>query len=95
MDLLRPDQILTAAAFLGGLGLLWWLVIRNRGVLTDRIAQDRRLRVLERLALGPGDHALILRVDARDFLLVRVKGAPALLHPLAGDPVADRAEAAQ
>ncbi len=87
MDLLRPDQILTLAAFLGGLSLLWWLVIRNRGALTARMGLDRRLRVLDRVGLGPGDHAMILRVDARDFLLVRLKGAPAVLHPL--EPAAD------
>lgn len=96
MDLVSPDQILTVAAFLGGLGLLWWLVIRNRAALTEGIAQDRRLRVLDRVGLGPGDHAMILRVDARDFLLVRLKGASAMLHPLdPGGGHGDRPEDAQ
>lgn len=81
-DLIRPDQILTLLAFLGGLGVVWALVIRNKAALGARLAQNRRIVVSETTALGPTDRAMILSVDGRDYLLLRLKGAAPLFQPL-------------
>jgi flagellar protein FliO/FliZ len=89
MDLLRPDQIITLAAFLAALGALWVYVHRNRDGLNARMGRGRRLKVVESAALGPSDRAIILSVDDRDFLLVKLKGAAPLLHPLADAPVSE------
>lgn len=82
MDLLRPDQIITLAAFLVALGALWLLVHRNRAGLSARIGRDRRLKVVEMAVIGPSDRAIILRVDDRDFLVLKLKGAAPLMQPL-------------
>jgi flagellar protein FliO/FliZ len=82
MDLFRPDQILILLCFLGALGAVWVYVHRNRGALSDRMARGRRLRVAEAAPIGPGDRAMILSVDGRDYLLIRLKGAAPVLQAL-------------
>lgn len=84
MDVMRPDQIIALVAFMGVLGLLWLAVQRHKGGLAGRLHGNRRLRVAETAALGGADRAMILRVDEREFLLLRLKGAAPLLHPLGG-----------
>lgn len=93
MDLLRPDQIIILTAFLAGLGGLWLMVQRHRDGLSARMGRGRRLRVIETAALGPSDRAMILSVDGQDFLLLRMRGAPPVLHPIA--PAATVTEAVQ
>lgn len=93
MDLLRPDQIIILTAFLAGLGGLWLMVQRHRDGLSVRMGRGRRLRVIETAALGPSDRAMILSVDGQDFLLLRMRGAPPVLHPIA--PAATVTEAVQ
>lgn len=93
MDLLRPDQIIILTAFLAGLGGLWLMVQRHRDGLSARMGRGRRLRVIETAALGPSDRAMILSVDGHDFLLLRMRGAPPVLHPIA--PAATVTEALQ
>ena len=93
MDLLRPDQIIILTAFLAGLGGLWLMVQRHRDGLSARMGRGRRLRVIETAALGPSDRAMILSVDGHDFLLLRMRGAAPVLHPIA--PAATVTEAVQ
>lgn len=82
MDLFRPDQILILLAFLGALAVAWAYVHRNRSALSARMARGRRLRVAEAAPIGPGDRAMILTVDGRDYLLIRLKGAAPVFRPL-------------
>ncbi len=82
MELLRPDQIIPLAVFLAALGALWVYVLRNRERLSARMGRGRRLRVVETAALGPADRAMILSLDDREFLIVKLKGAAPMLHPL-------------
>lgn len=83
---IQPDQFLILIGFLGGLGALWWAVLRNRAGLTTRLTRDKRLRMVEATALGPADRAMILAVDGREFLVLRVKGAAPILHLLDTSP---------
>lgn len=78
MDILHPGQILTLLGFLGALGLVWHLV-RRKG---DALARPRRMQLRETMMLGPSDRAAILDLDGQEFLLLRLKGAQPLLHPL-------------
>lgn len=93
MDLLRPDQIITLAAFLAALGVLWLYVHRNRDGLNARMGRGRRLKLVETAALGPSDRAMILSVDQHEFLIIRMKGAAPLVQALpvapASAPVAE------
>ena len=91
MDLFRPDQILILLAFLGALGAAWVYVQRNRGALSERVARGRRLRVTEAAPIGPGDRAMILSVDGRDYLLIRLKGAAPVFQPLPATRAEDAA----
>ena len=89
MDLITLNQIVTLALFMGALGALWWLVQRNKAGLSGRLAAQRRLRVVEATALGPRDRVLIVAVDGREFLLVSVRGAAPVLHPLPAPEAAE------
>lgn len=82
MDVIRPEQIVTVLGFLGVLGLLWVLVLRNRTVLARHVAGGTRMRMAETVPIGPGDRALILAVDGREFLILRVQGAAPVVVPL-------------
>lgn len=86
-DIFQPEQVLILVAFLGGLVLLWWIVVRNRDGLALRINRDKRLRLIEATALGPADRAMILAVDNREFLVLRLKGAAPIVQTLDGAPV--------
>lgn len=92
MEVLRPDQIIALVAFMAALGLLWALVQRHKGGLAGRLHRGRRLRLTETAALGTADRAMILCVDGQDFLVLRLKGAAPLLHPLGPTPAAPVAE---
>jgi flagellar protein FliO/FliZ len=78
MDIITSEQALTALLFLALLGAVAFVLrLRQRG---GGGVPGRRMRVAETLALSPGDQALILEVDGRDYLLVRQRGAaPAIL----------------
>lgn len=83
MDLIPFDKIAVLALFMAALGAIWLLVMRHKGALGAHLHNGKRLRLTETTALGPADRAMILAVDGQEFLLVRVKGAPPILHPLA------------
>ncbi len=82
MDAIRPDQLITLGLFMAVLGLGWLVVQINRGGLSRRIAQGRRVKLVEATALSPTDRAMILAVDGQEFLVLRAKGAAPVLHPL-------------
>lgn len=81
-----PLQFLIVALFLGGLVLLWFLVQRHRGGLSSRIGRGRRITVVEVAPLSPQDRAMILAVDGKEFLVLRLRGsAPVVTALSAGD----------
>jgi flagellar protein FliO/FliZ len=82
MDVIRPEQMAIVTGFLGALGILWFLVQRNRTVLARHVSGSARMRVAEAVPVGPGDRALILAVDDREFLILRVQGAAPVVLPL-------------
>lgn len=91
MEFVRTDQIVALVLFLGLLAALWLIVRRYKGALSGRLGQGRRVRVVEVTALSPADRAMILDVDGREFLLLRLRGAAPLLQelgPRAGAPEA-------
>jgi flagellar protein FliO/FliZ len=82
MDLIRLDQFVTLAIFMAALGVLWWLVHRNKAGLAGRLTAQKRLRVIEAAALGTRDRAMIVAVDGREFLVITARGTAPQLHPL-------------
>lgn len=82
MAQIRPDQIAIVLVFLGALGLLWLLVLRNRAMLARHVSGNARLRLAEAVQIGPGDRALILTVDQREYLVLRVQGTAPVILPL-------------
>lgn len=77
-----PLQFLIVALFLAGLGGLWYLVQRHRGGLAGRASRGRRIGVVEVTALSPQDRAMILAVDGREFLVLRIRGSAPVVTPL-------------
>ncbi len=82
MTVIRPDQILIVVLFLGLLGLAWGYVRLNRGALSGRIKQGKRIVVQEVTALSPMDRAMILAVDGREFLVLKSKGSAPVVTTL-------------
>lgn len=94
LDVIRPDQILTLILFMAVLGLGWLVVKMNRGGIARRIAGERRMRLVEVAALSPTDRAMILQVDAREFLILRCRGEAPVVTALEPAPVAQAEGAA-
>lgn len=84
MELFPFDKIARLVIFLGTLFLLWLVVQRHKGGLSQQLARGKRMRLAETTALGPTDRAMILRVDQQEFLILKIKGAGISLHPLSG-----------
>lgn len=79
--LVSPFQILSLSLFLGGLGLLWLYVQKNKAGLIKKVGQGRRIAVMEVSSLSTSDRAMILKVDAQDFLVLKSKGeAPVVVR---------------
>lgn len=82
MEVIRPGQITVLILFMAVLGLGWLWVRINKGGLTRRLNEGKRLRLAEVTALSPTDRAMIVEADGRSFLLIRCKGAAPLLRDL-------------
>ena len=82
MAVIRPDQIAIVLVFLTALGVLWFVVQRNRAVFARHLSGTSRLRLADALQIGPGDRALILTVDRTEYLVLRVQGAAPVVVPL-------------
>lgn len=91
MDIVTPQQVLSLVALLALLGgaALWARRLRSGAGMTIGGLKlggggPRRLRVAEVLALSPADSAMILEVDARPYLVLRQRGAAAVVTALPG-----------
>lgn len=87
MDLLTTDQILTVAVFLGLLVAVGVVVRARGGALRSRIHAGRRMQVIEVTAIGPGERAIMLRIDDRDYLVLSARRGVAQAIPLPKGPV--------
>ena len=82
MDFIRPDQILTIVLFLGLLALAWVFVRLNRQGLGAKVRGSKRIQVAEVTALSPADRAMILRIDDREFFVIKSKGVAPVMTEL-------------
>lgn len=97
MEILGILRTLGALAFVLGLlvGALWLVRrydLRLPGAVLTRFgagAAERRLEVIERLAIDPRRSVMILRRDNREFTLVVAPEGLLLLDPNSSDPVAE------
>ena len=89
MSVISSTQIMTMFLFMGLLGLLWLTVRLNRNGLTKKFGVGRRITVSEVTAIGPQDRAMILTVDRREYLVLRLRGAPPVITELAPAPAPD------
>ena len=65
--------------FLFLLFLGFYLIKKNRHLITQKINSKKRMRVSEVTILGQGDRALILNLDNQDYLFISGKNSGALL----------------
>ena len=82
--LVSPVQIISLGLFLGGLGLLWLYVQKNKTGLIKKVGHGRRIAVLEVSALSATDRAMILKIDSQDFVVLKSKGAAPVIMKLEG-----------
>lgn len=82
MDIIETQQLLTVGGFLALLVAAMFFVQANRGKLTGRIAQGRRMQLAEVTALGPDARAMLLNIDGKDFLVVTSKRQAPVVTPL-------------
>ena len=73
--IVSPVQFVSLSLFLGGLGLLWLYVQKNKAGLIKKVGHGRRISISEVAALSPSDRAIILKVDTQDYLVLKSKGA--------------------
>jgi len=82
MDVVRPDQILTLALFLGLLLLVWVFTrLRGKGVART-LRAGKRISVEEVTALSPTERGMIVCVDGTDYFVIQSKGCQPTLLPL-------------
>ena len=82
MNLVSSNQIANMLLFMAVLGLLWLAIRMNRHGLTKKLSSGRRIVVGEVTALGPQDRAMILSVDHREYLVLRMRGAAPVITEL-------------
>ncbi|MEL6915451.1 MAG: flagellar assembly protein FliO [Pseudomonadota bacterium] len=82
MDVLSPDRLLTIAAFVGVLLLVWLFVRLNRAPLAERVRQSRRIDVHEVRNLGGQARAVLLTADGARLLVVTAPRTSAAVHAL-------------
>lgn len=86
MDLLSTDQILTVVVFLGLLVAAAVVVRARGGALRRHIHAGRRMHLVEVTAMGPGERAILLRIDDRDYLVLSARRGMAQAIPLPAAP---------
>ena len=84
MDIFTPDRLLTIAAFLGVLLLLWVGVRQHGARFSERLKQGKRLEIAEVAALGSATRAVLLTVDGTRVLVVSGRKPGTASQPLPG-----------
>ena len=80
------EQIVTVVVFLGLLVAAAVVVRARGGALRSRLHAGRRMQVVEVTAIGPGERAIMLRIDDRDYLVLSARRGMAQALALPADP---------
>lgn len=79
MPFVELSQVLVVLGFLGVLFALQHLVRRNREGLRGRLIAEKRLQLIEALAVGTGERILLVSLDGRECLVHSARNASSLI----------------
>ena len=58
---------------------IFLFIKKNRYIISNKLQNQKRMKVSDVTLLGQGDRALILKIDEKDFLFISGKNSGALL----------------
>ncbi len=73
------DQYLIVMGFILAIFLIFIFIKKNRHVISNKLHNQKRMKVSDVTLLGQGDRALILQIDQRDYLFISGKNSGAIL----------------
>ena len=73
------DQYLIVMGFFVAIFAIFLFIKKNRYVISNKLQNQKRMKVSDVTLLGQGDRALILKIDEKDFLFISGKNSGAIL----------------
>ena len=73
------DQYLIVMGFILAIFLIFIFIKKNRHLISNKLQNQKRMKVSDVTLLGQGDRALILQIDQRDYLFISGKNSGAIL----------------
>ena len=73
------DQYLIVMGFILAIFLIFIFIKKNRHLISNKLHNQKRMKVSDVTLLGQGDRALILQIDQRDYLFISGKNSGAIL----------------
>lgn len=85
-------QVFTVVIFLGLLLIALVVVKRHKTPISERLHGHKRVQIMSETSLNTNDKLQILRIDARDYVLISSKGQSSQLFAL---PIVSQSELAR
>lgn len=73
------DQYLIVMGFILAIFLIFIFIKKNRHIISNKLQNQKRMKVSDVTLLGQGDRALIIQIDQRDYLFISGKNSGAIL----------------
>ena len=73
------DQYLIVMGFFVAIFAIFLFIKKNRYIISNKLQNQKRMKVSDVTLLGQGDRALILNIDEKDFLFISGKNSGAIL----------------
>ena len=73
------DQYLIVMGFFVAIFAIFLFIKKNRYIISNKLQNQKRMKVSDVTLLGQGDRALILKIDEKDFLFISGKNSGAIL----------------
>ncbi len=73
------DQYLIVMGFFVAIFAIFLFIKKNRYIISNKLQNQKRMKVSDVTLLGQGDRALILKIDDKDFLFISGKNSGAIL----------------
>ncbi len=73
------DQYLIVMGFFVAIFAIFLFIKKNRYIISNKLQNQKRMKVSDVTLLGQGDRALILKIDQKDFLFISGKNSGAIL----------------
>ena len=85
--IVNPQQILIITIFLAIIFGLWFILKRNHVVLKHNLHPNRRMHVLEDMALNRHERLRLISIDQSDYILLSSRESNSIMLPLTAPPL--------